>query len=260
MIPYLRWKSEFLFKIQNATHTLSLDEYRRGLQMLTAIGDLERFYLVIRNVWDFDKSFYREIYHPDFYKKMREESKKVLSEFQPIFDRSRGLNALDRVLHAEFQTKMVNDYLLTEDRMSMANSIEERVPFLDLDLVNFGFSIPVHLKIKNNQTKYLFRKAMLQKLPEKIITKKKWGFAVNPYLQFRKDLKEVAEKVLTQEYVEKQGIFNYAYLKRIMNHKPHPKMRWHYNYLWVVLGIALWQKMFIDTNDFKVKNFTNFSE
>jgi asparagine synthase (glutamine-hydrolysing) len=94
---------------------------------------------------------------------------------------------------------------------------------------------------------------MAQKLPQKIITKKKWGFTVNPYLQFRKDLKDVAMQVLTPEFVEKQGIFSYAYLKRIMDHSPHPKMRWHYNYLWVVLGIAIWQKMFIDSKAFADK-------
>lgn len=253
MQTMLRWKSDFLFTVQNATHTLSLDEYRRGLQMLTAVGDLERFYLIIRNVWDFDNGFYKEIYHPSFYQKMKEEATRVRSAFDPFFEKSRGMNSLDRVLHAEFQTKMVNDYLLTEDRMSLANSVEERVPFLDLDLVNFGFSIPVHLKIKNNTTKYLFRKAMAQKLPERIISKKKWGFTVNPYMQFRKDLKGVAEKVLTREAVEKQGIFNYKYLRRIMDHAPNPKMRWHYNYLWVVMGLAIWQQMYIDGDGFKNK-------
>jgi asparagine synthase (glutamine-hydrolysing) len=249
----LKWKSDFLFAVQNASHTLSMDEYRRGLQMLTAIGNAERFYLILRNVWDFDNGFYKEIYHPSFYQKMKEEAQKVQNEFTPFFEKTKGYNALDRVLHAEFQTKMVNDYLLTEDRMSLAHSVEERVPFLDLDLVNFGFSIPVHLKIKNNTTKYLFRKAMMSRLPEKIITKKKWGFSVNPYLQFRKDLKDVAEKVLTPEFVEKQGIFNYRYLRRIMDHSPSPKMRWHYNYLWVVMGLAIWQQMYIDTDRFKSK-------
>jgi asparagine synthase (glutamine-hydrolysing) len=96
---------------------------------------------------------------------------------------------------------------------------------------------------------------MEDKLPPKIITKKKWGFTVNPYLQFKKDLKDVAEKVLTPEFVEKQGIFNYKYIKRILDHPPHPKMRWHYNYLWIVLGIAIWEKMYIDGDNFKNKKF-----
>ena len=156
-----------------------------------------------------------------------------------------GQNAVDKVLFTEFQTKMVNDYLLTNDRVSMANSVEERVPFLDKDLVEFGFSLPIDLKIKNGTTKYIFRKAMEDKLPPKIITKKKWGFTVNPYLQFKKDLGNVAKERLNQSFVEKQGVFNYDYLKRIMDYPAHPKLRWHYNYLWVALGYAMWEDMFI---------------
>lgn len=249
----LQWKAGLLFKLQNASGSFSTDEYRRGLQMLLSIGDIERFYLIIRNVWDFDKGMYKNIYHPTFYEQMLSESKKVSESFDELFAAVADCKALDQVLVAEFQSKMVNDYLLTEDRMSMANSVEERVPFLDLDLVNFGFSIPVHLKIKNNQTKYLFRKAMSQKLPEKIIQKKKWGFTVNPYIQFQKDLKTTAQQILTAEFVEKQGIFNYNYLDKIMKHSPNPTLRWHYNYLWVVMGLGIWQKMFIETDAFKSK-------
>ena len=169
------------------------------------------------------------------------------------------MDALNQVLITEFQSKMVNDYLLTDDRMSMANSVEERVPFLDRDLVDFGFSLPVEMKIKHNTTKYLFRKAMEDKLPPKIISKKKWGFTVNPYLQFKKDLKDVAERILTPEFIEKQGIFNYKYIKRILDYPAHSKLRWHYNYIWVVLGTAMWEKMFIEGNieekNFDLKNY-----
>jgi asparagine synthase (glutamine-hydrolysing) len=83
-------------------------------------------------------------------------------------------------------------------------------------------------------------------LPEQILHKKKWGFTVNPYLQFKKDLKQTAEMILTETFVKNQGIFNYGYIRRILDAKPHPRMRWHYNYLWVVMGLAIWQRMFID--------------
>ncbi len=252
----LQWKSEFLFKIQNASHTLSFDEYRRGMQMLLSINDIEKFYLIVRNVWDNDEGFYDEIYHKSVVGKFKTQIKKVNTEFDEFFRQSKDLNYLDQVLFTEFQTKMVNDYLLVEDRMSMANSVEERVPFLDFDLVNFGFSIPVHLKIKNNTTKYLFRKAMEPKLPPRIIQKKKWGFTVNPYLQFKKDLKEVAEKILTKDFIEKQGLFNYDYIKRILDYPANPKLRWHYNYIWVLVGFAIWEKMFINSNDFETKEFS----
>lgn len=255
MQSLLNLKSSLLFSIQNASRTMSIDEYRRGLQMYLSIGNIEKFYLILRNVWDYDNGFYNNVYHSSMREKMKCEIPNVKQEFDSFFAASSGMKALDQVLYTEFQTKMVNDYLLAEDRMSMANSIEQRVPFLDLDLVKFGFSIPMHLKIKNNQTKYLFRKAMAQKLPQSIVDKKKWGFTVNPYLQFKKDLKTTAEAILTKEFVEQQGIFNYDYIKRILNHAPAKKMRWHYNFIWMLTGLAIWQKMYIDSDKFKTRQF-----
>jgi asparagine synthase (glutamine-hydrolysing) len=223
--------------------------------MLLAIGNIEKFYLILRNVWDLDNGFYKEIYHPAFYQKMVYESQKVKEEFSQLFHESAHLTSLDQVLYTEFHSKMVNDYLLVEDRMSMSHSVEERVPFLDLDLVNYGFSIPIHMKIKNNQTKYLFRKSMEGYLPDKILQKKKWGFTVNPYLQFKKDLKNTAEKILTKEFLDEQGIFNHSYINLILNHSPKPRMRWHYNYLWIVMGMAILDKMYIRSNNFAERKF-----
>lgn len=248
-------KSRILFKMGQRMGVLRLDEYRRGLQMLLALGQIEKYYLILRNVWDFDNPMYDQIYHRDMRQKMKVESIKVHNAFDPYFEKVQNMSALDQVLFTEFHTKMVNDYLLVEDRMSMSHSVEERVPFLDLDLVNFGFSIPSELKMRGNRTKDLFRKAMEPYLPDKITQKKKWGFSVNPYLQFKKDLKDVSEKVLTQDFVERQGLFNYKYIRKILDTPPHPRMRWHYNFLWVVTGLAVWQKMFIDSDAFAERQF-----
>ena len=237
-----RWKSDFLFKVQNATGSLRFDEYRRGVQMLLSIGRMERYYLIMRNVWDFDQGFYSNIYNPSYIKEQQAHLPKTVTYFTKWFEK---LNTpLDRVLLAEFNSKMVNDYLLVEDRMSMSHSVEERVPFLDRNLVDYGFSIPIEYKIKNGQTKALFRKSMEPLLPKKIVKKKKWGFTVNPYLQFKKDLKQVAEKELTEEYIKKQGIFNYKYIKHILDYPAHPKLRWHYNYVWILLGLKVWEEKF----------------
>ena len=239
-----RWKSDFLFKAQQGSGIMKWDEYRRGMQMLLSLGNVERYYLIMRNVWDFDQAFYEQIYHPEFIKSQKTNFSQTADEFHEYFKEVEKFGALDQVLYTEFHSKMVNDYLLVDDRMSMANSVEERVPFLDKDLVNFGFRIPVHLKIKNGKTKYLFRKAMKGKLPPKIIEKKKWGFTVNPFLQFKKDLKERIEKELTPEYIDNQGIFNYGYIKKILQYPPHPRLRWHYNYLWILLGMKVWEEVF----------------
>jgi len=237
-----------LFGLQNSSGILEWDEYRRGLQMLFSVGDLEKYYLILRNCWDYDKRMAKEIYQPACRSTAMTPTH---TYFDPIFDACRDLPALDAIAYVEFHSKMLNDYILTEDRMSMAHSLELRVPFLDKDLVEFAFTIPASLKMKNGQTKYLFRKAMAPYLPPEILQKKKWGFAVNPYEQFNKDLKIVAQKVLTPEFIRRQGIFNYEYLQRILNHPPDPRLRWHYNFLWIVLGLAVWEKMYIQTDNYR---------
>jgi asparagine synthase (glutamine-hydrolysing) len=241
----MHWKSDLLFKMQNATKVLAWDEYRRGMQMLLAVGNIERAYLILRNVWDEDTGMYNNIYASEYLSKYRSELKKTSSHFDDLFRKVKHLDSLDQVLHVEFQTKMLNDYLLTDDRMSMAHSVEERVPFLDKDFVEFCFSVPNHLKVQNGQTKSLFRKAMSPYLPPDIIAKKKWGFTVNPYLQFKKDLKDTAEHILTKEYIQTQGIFNYSYIKTILEYPANPRLRWHYNLIWVMVGYAIWEDQYL---------------
>jgi asparagine synthase (glutamine-hydrolysing) len=232
--------SNFIFNFQNTTGTLRFDEYRKGLQMLLSVGNPLRYYLILRNCWDYDKKAYENIYSQDL---LKENLQPTFLQFEKYF--SNKSSPLEEVLWAEFNTKMVNDFLLLEDRVSMANGLEVRVPFLDRELVEFAFSIPTSLKIKNNCPKYIFRKTMKGILPSKTITKKKWGFTFNPYFQFKKDLKKTAEEVLTKKRIEKQGFFNYGYIKKIIEYPPHPKLRWHYFMLWKLVGFQYWYEMFI---------------
>lgn len=251
-------ESKVMFKFSRLAYSLqrhftgySFDEYRRGIQMLLSTGNVAKFYLILRNAWDFDRQEYYKIYSPTFAQASIEP---VINEFNQYFKDFSG-SAIDKVYYAEFHTKMVNDYLLTEDRMAMSHSVEERVPFLDIDLVKLGFSIPAGVKMRGNKTKYLLRKTMRNYLPQKILYKKKWGFTFNPYLQFQKDLKQTAEKILTKERITKDGMFNYDFIRSILDASPHPRMRWHYNYIWVLTGFYIWRELFLESTKFIEKDF-----
>ncbi|MEW6264411.1 MAG: asparagine synthase (glutamine-hydrolyzing) [Thermodesulfobacteriota bacterium] len=233
--------SRLAYGLQSRTGPISLDEYRRGAQMLLSLGDPARYYLILRNVWDFDPGAFRRLYGPAW---NGQEIEPAGEAFRPYFSGRR--QALRQALWAEFHTKMVDDFLMNEDRTSMAHGLEVRVPFLDLELVKFALTIPVDLLIKGNQTKYIFIQAMKGLLPEKTLAKKKWGFSFNPYYQFQKDLKTVAERVLTRRRVEARGWFNYPYLRRILDHRPHPRLRWHYFWLWLALGLEVWAGQFLE--------------
>jgi asparagine synthase (glutamine-hydrolysing) len=234
--------SRLAFAAQNATRALRLDEYRRGVQMVLALGDPERYYLILRNTWDYDAGAVTNLYGPA----LREQPLALTHTMFDGYFTGQGSGVLDQVMWAEFHTKMIDDFLMNEDRTSMAHGLEVRVPFLDRELVRFAMGIPVDLKIRRNETKYIFRKAMSGLLPEHVLRKKKWGFSFNPYYQFQKDLKAVAERVLTAQRVAQRGWFNYAYLRRILDHPPHPRLRWHYFFLWLALGLEIWAQMFLD--------------
>jgi asparagine synthase (glutamine-hydrolysing) len=229
-------------RMQQKTGMLRLDEYRRGLELLLSIGDPSRYYLILRNVWDHHPSAFAQLYGPAW------EGRELAgtdTQFARYFQPEIG-TATEQALWAEMNTKLVDDFLMNEDRTSMAHGLEVRVPFLDRDLVRFGMSIPIQLRMRRGRMKALFRKAMAPLLPEETLRKKKWGFSFNPYYQFQKDLKRVAERVLTRERVEETGWFNYAFLQAILRHPPHPRLRWHYFMLWLALGLEIWRRMFID--------------
>jgi len=98
--------------------------------------------------------------------------------------------------------------------MSMANSLEVRVPFLDYRLVNFLFSLPSEYKIKDGQQKRILRDAVAHLLPQEVITRKKQGFEVPLLKWFKSELRSSIESTwLNDEFIERQGIFDVQQIK-----------------------------------------------
>jgi asparagine synthase (glutamine-hydrolysing) len=246
----LRPLSRHLLNCPKGPENLTLDEYRRGVHMLLSIGDKCRYYSIIRNVWDHDPRVWAQVYGP---RVLEQDLALTQTVFEPYFaDGDRSF--VEQALVAEFQTKMVDDFLLNEDRVSMAHGLEVRVPFLDRDLVSFSVQLPVHMKMRGMKTKYIFKKAMAGLVPDFVLQKKKWGFAFNPYFQFQKDLKETAERVLTPERVKALGLFNDGFIRKVLRHRAHPRLRWHYFTLWMMVGFHIWHDMFI-RNDSSMPSF-----
>ncbi|TSA16730.1 asparagine synthase (glutamine-hydrolyzing) [bacterium] len=234
--------SHKVFALQTGSGKLSLDEYRRGLQMLLSVGDRTRYYLILRNVWDGDDAMYDKIYSPAFAQRQRQWT--IRSHFERYFPNNE-MQMLSQVMHCELSEKLVADQIWLEDRMTMATSLESRAPFLDKDLVEFAVSIPDSMKIRGRTTKYIFRKAMRGLVPEFVFDKPKWGFAFDPYRQFKRDLKETARRVLTRERIVKQGFFNFDFINSIIEYPPHRSMQWHYLFLWNMVGFQIWYDLFL---------------
>jgi asparagine synthase (glutamine-hydrolysing) len=165
--------------------------------------------------------------------------------FRPLFRKS-GLNFLETCLKAEFLYKMTDDFLVNEDRTSMASGLEARVPLLDLDLVSRVLKMPGHLKVNGLKLKYLFKRLLAPALPQETLKKKKWGFAFSSYEQYKKDLRKTAMKILTPERMREVGIFNPEYVESILKAPASPRLRWHYFYIWLLVGFDIWHQIFIE--------------
>lgn len=234
--------NNFILERQLNSEKLNLDEYRRGIQMLLSLGDKTRYYLILRNVWDGDLLFYNKIYSKDILEQQKKHN--IKNHFDNYFSQG-DQHMLAQVMRSELSEKIVADQIWLEDRMSMAHSLESRCPFLDKDLVEFCVNIPDSLKIKGLTTKFIFKEAMKGKLPEFIFNKPKRGFAFNPYRQFQRDLKKTAEIILNRGRIQNQGLFNYDYIKHIIDYPPSKSMQWHYFYLWNLVGFQIWYDLFI---------------
>lgn len=225
--------------LQSALRSSRLDFYLRGTELLTNIANPLSFYIILRNGFDHNRALMSRMYSnaPSHWHGLTEEVLK------PYFNPS-SPDILNEILKLEAQTKLTNDFLFTEDRVSMAHSLEVRVPFLDKELVEFAFSLPSNFKYGPRNKKKILKDAALKWLPRDILEKKKWGFSFNPYHLFQKQLRTTAMSVLTEKRVKDLGVFSWKWIDDVLTQRPTPRMRWHYFNLWVMLGIFLWHERF----------------
>jgi asparagine synthase (glutamine-hydrolysing) len=215
-----------------------LDLATRKLEWLAASGDRTRNYLLLRNAWDFNPALLRRVYTPEFADRL---TTSVRDEYGAYFEDARPLES--QALRAEFATKMVCDLLHNEDTMSMAHSVESRVPLLDLELVRFAARIPDDLRFGSGP-KGLLKEALTGVLPDRVLHKRKWGFTFDPVEQYQKDLGPMVRETLSPDRLRRSGIFNPGFVRAVLKAEPRQRLRWHYFLLWQMIGVETWLATF----------------
>ena len=153
----------------------------------------------------------------------------------------KGRPFLEKAVYLYLKTYLLDDILVKTDRASMFASLEVRAPFLDYQLVDFINSIPIDLKLKGFTTKYILKKLMADKLPLDIVNRKKKGFGVPVARWLRGELRPLLLEVLSRENIEKYGIFNYAYVKQLIDEHLSDR-RDNRKLLWTVMIFQMWQQ------------------
>jgi len=179
------------------------------------------------------------------------EVNRAIGEYDPIkayrdlFARPASLERLDHLLYLDSKTYLPGDILTKVDRMSMAHSVETRCPLLDHKLIEFAQSLPACLKVKGRSGKYILKQAMAGIIPDKIIHRRKQGFAVPIRKWFRDELREMLHDILTDTTTRNRRVLNPIVVETLIQEHQSGR-RDNSHQLWALLALELWFRRFID--------------
>jgi asparagine synthase (glutamine-hydrolysing) len=166
------------------------------------------------------------------------------------YERAAGFEPLDQMLYVYSKQWLADDLLLKADKMTMAHSIELRVPFLDHSFVEFAASLPTDMKLRKTREgyseKYILRKAVEGLIPEAVLNRPKVGFFVPVWSLFETDLRTMASDLFSSRAFRESGLFHEQVLSRLMTEKAS-EAGGQWFQLWPLLVFALWQQHYQPT-------------
>ncbi len=212
---------------------------QRALGAAARTADPLGVYLLLRNAWEEIPALAGAIYTGEA---ARAVTVHCREPFEPFFRAER--DPLLAAARAEFRTKMVDDFLVNEDRNSMAHGLEARVPFLDQGFLRAALAIPWAERFRG-EPKRLLREAARPLLPPATLSKPKHGFANEPFFHLERGLSKWWDTALARDRIERDGRFRWGFVDRIRSHRPDRRLRWHYFLLWLIAGLLDWEEMFV---------------
>lgn len=161
--------------------------------------------------------------------------------FASIFKEMKNFDPLTAELYLDLKTYLPDDVMVKVDRMSMATSLEAREPLLDHRLVEFVFSLPGEWKVRELETKWIFKKTMERLLPKENIYRPKEGFSIPIKLWLRGELRSLLLDELNEEKLKREGLFSPKLVKKLI--EDHLAGRKNYSHqLWALLIFEMWRK------------------
>jgi asparagine synthase (glutamine-hydrolysing) len=164
--------------------------------------------------------------------------------FRSYIDRVESGAPLNQALFADLKLFLPSNLLTLTDRMSMAHSLEVRVPYLDHTLLEFAARIPPALKLNGMERKYVLKRAVGDLLPEGFLTRRKMGFSLPLAVWFRNELRPWLEDILSERAIREAGVFRYEMVRRVLD--DHFARRANYdNQIWGFVTFMTWYQDYI---------------
>jgi asparagine synthase (glutamine-hydrolysing) len=179
-----------------------------------------------------------------FSNELKEVLKNYNSEniFRNHYDHCHSKDPLARIQYIDYKTYLPDDILTKVDRASMACSLEVRVPILDHKFVEFAATIPSNMKLRNKNSKFIFKQAAKKILPGHIISRKKMGFSIPVGEWMKKELKPLVQDLIVNDS-DQNNFFNKQYIHQLWN--DHFKgISDNTQPLWTLLSFKLWERLY----------------
>lgn len=161
----------------------------------------------------------------------------------------READFINRMLYVDMKTFMVSLNLTYNDKMSMATSLEVRVPFLDRALASYAFGqVPPDWKVTDEarpRTKHVLKRALKGIVPDEVLDAPKAGFGAPHDHWLAHDLKEMVDDLLSDDQIRRRGIFNPGSVRTLVREHREGRRDWSYQ-VWQLLTLELWQRAFLD--------------
>ncbi len=246
----------WLERIKKLTGPLS-PAVGKAAALITRSGPLERFnkYGHLMGM-DFEKYYYSrasspltcmnrnatDLYTAEFYETSGNGS--VDGFRDRILKHAEGQALLDKMLYIDSKTWLPDDLLLKADKITMANSIELRVPLLDHTVLEYAATLPSNYKLRGFTMKYILKRAFEGRVPDEILNRKKTGFPV-PYDRWmRNELNGYVREVLLDQGTMRRGYFNKGTVEEILG--ANNRSQAYSKEIFLLVALELWHRSFID--------------
>jgi asparagine synthase (glutamine-hydrolysing) len=221
--------------------------YKSAVQKLRWIDQLSSFqggqrYAEATAFFRFSHQQKEHLFAPELWKNLQHiDSNGVIVE---QYDKPNAEDPIDRMLYADFMTRLSEHTLMLTDRMNMAFGLEARSPFLDHQLVEYLARFPSRLKIKGRQLKYILRKFAEKRLPAEITARSKQGFMFPVAYWFRNELYPFLCEQLEQSFFVQENLFRRSEIHRLIEEHRSNRVDNHVR-LWMLLNVDIWHRIYI---------------
>jgi len=167
---------------------------------------------------------------------------------EPMFAKISHMDHINQALYIDTMLLLSGNNLVKPDRMGMAASIENRAPFLDYRMIELAFKMPGELKLKNGETKYIYKKAVSTLIGKHLAYRKKQMFTVPVGDWFKDKLRPLCEDLLLSERTKARKYFNYDYVQKLFENHCSGDSN-NTREIRSLMAFEYWCRIFLDNNN-----------